>query len=146
MCSKYCGKQADIKNINNSLIHWNLNLTRLPFFLFAKFGNLTYRATHQDPLWNLPHFTGVLTSQAELVSPPLSLPYSALPNEKKKRERGGGKHEKGEMKGRKREKKRRQWGEEEEYIRCFKFRFMKLNFDDLLQNTETKILARFKEY
>ena len=77
--------------------------------MFAKFGNLTYRATHQDPLWNLPHFTGVLTSQAELVSPPLSLHYSALPNEKKKkRERGGGKHEKGEMKGRKREKKRRQ--------------------------------------
>jgi len=52
----------------------------------------------------------------------------------------------GEMKGRKREKKRRQWGEEEEYIRFLKFRFMKLNFDDLLQNTETKILARFKEY
>lgn len=65
---------------------------------------------------------------------------------KKKRERGGGRHEKGEMKGRKREKKRRQWGEEEEYIRFLKFRFMKLNFDDLLQNTETKILARFKEY
>lgn len=50
------------------------------------------------------------------------------------------------MKGRKREKKRRQRGEEEEYIRFFKFRFMKLNFDDLLQNTETKMLARFKEY
>ena len=50
------------------------------------------------------------------------------------------------MKGRKREKNMRQRGEEEEYIRFFKFRFMKLNFDDLLQNTKTKMLARFKEY
>ena len=37
--------------------------------------------------------------------------------------------------GMKREKWR-QWGEEEEYIRFCKFRFMKLNFDDLLQNTD----------
>ena len=131
---QYCGKQAYIKNINSSLINWNWNLTRLSLF-FAKFGNLTYGATHQDPVWNLPHFTGVLTSQAELLSALLCLLYSALPNEKiKKKIEGRGRHEKGEMKGRKREKKRRQWREEEEYIRFFKFRFMKLNFDDLLQN------------